>query len=426
MQQKFALNLIFMIFSPVLALFYGLREKSFVLKRWVVIFFITLYGSVFSYSAGNDAYVHQKAVYDNYIRLSFSDFYDRLIDILLFQPQSTTNDDVYIHVLSFFVGSVLQIPELFFVFVSFIYAYFFAGAMIKMFAFLPQPRLSWVFYLFAIAFILWRNLEGINVVRTWTGFWVLFYGALSFYQTGKRKYLFLILIPPLFHVGFYAMVLPAWIVLAFGSRPLVYSALFVLSFGTNIFDRDIVFEQLEKTEVGASKAQGYEVETQSDSSVRYNASRGNTWYRTLQKTGVQFFSINIIAFLFIFSGIFSLKMNYLEAHIFSIGLLSKVLSNGAWFISALTNRSNDIAALFILAALLLYWQRTRMATPTYVFQKTLNIGLKIGSLLLIPYIIYCFAANIYFISFFMIAFPFLPWFYNDINLSIRDFLGLFL
>jgi len=421
MIKKSVYTFYLMLFSPALALMLGLKEKSFQFKRVLLILFITFYGSTIVLSEGQDGLVHLDNVNEHYLDLPFVQFIKELIAILKFAPLYGTNDDVYIHALSYFVGGILGVPQLFFVFVSFIYAYFFSGSILKVAQVLPQTKISFFFYFFSVIFILQKNIEGINTVRTWTGFWILFYAAFSYFETRKTKYLLLLFIPPFVHVAYFIMAIPAWGIALFGSRfKIVYVSIFVSSFFVGL-NQNAVMKGLSQTEVGESKAQGYYVEDEGDSKLaKYENA---TWYRKVQKYGLQKIPIYIIVFTLIFSGVYFKGMNVLETNLFSIGILTMALSNFSVFLYALNARTELIASVFIYAAFLLLLKRGCFDKEKARFYDAYQIIFLIATLFSIPFIIFKIADLIYYISFFMLSLPFIPWLSNEFNFSIRDFLA---
>ena len=424
MISKYIFSFYLMLISPMLALFFGLREKSFAYKRGLLVLAITIFGSIILITEGVDGFVHHQNVYNHYLDLSSNQFFRELIAILTFAPYPETNDDVYIHVLSYFVGSILEVPQLFFVIVSFIYAYFFSGSILKVLQVIPQTKISYFFYIFSTVFVLYKNVEGINTVRTWTGLWILFYAAFCYFETRKLKYLFLMFIPPFVHVAYFIMAVPTWIITLFGSRfKLIYAGVFVMSFFYGI-NKNVAMETLSGSEVGANKSQAYYVEDVENHKVRkYDDS---TWYRQMQKGGVQKYALYLVAFTLIFSGIYFNGMNTLESKLFSIGILTKTLSNFSTFIFALSARSALIGSIFIIAAFLLLLKRgyfnKEKINYFYIYQTLFFIS----AILYVPYLVYKIADLISFISVFMLMFPFIPWIFNDINISIRGFIGQFL
>jgi hypothetical protein len=328
--------------------------------------------------------------------------------------------------LSYLTGAVLGLPQFFFVFVSFIYAYFFSKSLFRLLRFTSGLKYSWLFYGFVLVFILWKNIEGINTVRTWTGLWVLFYGALSYFETKKKKYLLLMALPPFIHIGYFAMAIPAWIVVVLGKRPLIFALIFALSFFSPIINQGIFLSELEKTEVGQSKIRGYYIEEQNTSSEILDQYSGSNWYLKALQLGVHRWGINTIAFTLIIFGVYFGRMTNLESSLFSVGLLTGALSNSTWYIYALSNRSALIAGLFTLASLILLLQRYYFQRPNTLLKGLQYNIISIAFFMMAPFIIYKLADLIQFISFFILAFPFIPWFSDEVNLSIREALGAIL
>lgn len=420
MQKKLLNSVLFMLVSPALALIEGLKSQDIRFKKWLLIIFITIYGSIIILNIENDGYRHWENVYIHYVDLSFSQFSSELYNIILQKHNAETNKDVYIHVLSYLTGGILRMPWSFFVFVSFIYAYFYVNSIFKLLTVTKAKKLNKLLIFLVMAFILWKNIEGINTVRTWTGLWVLFYGAISYFQSRKLKYLLLMAAPPLIHVGYFVMIIPVWIVVIFKSRPLLYSIIFAASFISPVINQTSVLKHLSKTEVGEAEVKGYYREN----GVTYEDFRENNkntaWYLNTQKMGVQDWGINIAAGVLILFGCYFRKMTPLEGGLFSAGILTQALSNSTYFIYALSNRSAIIAAVFILAAIILVLRRGYLENQKLPYRKWQLYGLLLACLVMVPYMIYQIAGLIYFVSVFMLFLPFIPWFVNDINISIRQ------
>lgn len=422
MTQRLLFSFLLMLISPVMSLISGLKSTSQAYKRWLIIIFVTIYGSVILLPDLADGTRHLENVYANYLDLSFDEYVDGLYHIVTFNPKPTTNDDVYIHTLSFFVGSILNSPQLFFVFVAFVYAYFFSGAMLKVFNGINKLKFDWMFYGFLLVFFLWVNIEGINTVRTWTGLWVLFYGAISYFETKKIKYIILILLVPLIHVGYLIMAIPTSLVLLFGARNIIFSVVFALSFILNFFNQSNVVSQMEETELGERKVKEYYIGDEDPAKVS-KANDQFTWYFALYKKGVQNWAINVLAATLIIFGFYFKYMNLVEQKLFSIGILTKALSNSTWFLFALGNRSGILAGIFILAALILLWKRGALNLPNIYFQKLVNLILFITLLMFMPFLLFRVADIINYLSIFILAFPFVAWILPEHNISIREALG---
>lgn len=416
-----------MLLSPLLSVYVAFQSRAPWLKRWSLISFITFYGSVIMLSQSNDGFRHQERVFTDYFGLSFKAFFLETFRIITLQQTAFAQEDLYIHFVSFICGTMLGLPKLFFVFIAFFYAYFFVGSLFKLFAVFPKYRNGILFLGIGIVFLLWKNIEGINTVRTWTGLWVLFYACISYYQSRKSKYLLLMFAPPFIHIGYYAMAVPAWAVLFFGNQKVPYAALFVLSFSFTIINPTVVTRQLERTEVGAAKVDGYYTATYRSGFDTLNAKRlqNKAWYLRFYKAGLQDWGLAVLAGAMLLFGTYFRDMNYLEASLFSVGLLTRALSNSTWFLTALNNRSAIVAGLFILAPILMLWQRGYF-NQNFPWIKTQRLIMSFGLLLLVPFIIYRLADMIYFVSIYIFAAPFVPWIDGSLNMSVREAIGMLL
>jgi|26BtaG_2_1085354.scaffolds.fasta_scaffold00002_234 hypothetical protein len=429
-KKAFFYNFIFMFISPALSLAHGLRGNfGPEFKRRLLIVFITIYGSIITISENQDGNDHLNRVYLHYIDLPFTQFMLEIGDILTFKINPDINQDLYIHLLSYFTGTIVGLPSLFFVFVSFVYAYFFAGSMMKIFYYTQKKyKYSWTFYIFAIVFVLWKSLDGINTVRTWTGMWILFYACLSYYQTKKVKYILLMFVPPLVHFAYFMMAIPAWIVLLLGVRHKLYIVIFALSFVSVLINPQSLNHELEKTEVGANKVQGYSVDQKISSSeiIERRAGRGDPFYGILYSVGLQTWAVSFVALILIVFLVYRNGMTPLESSLFSIGILTQAFSNSTWFLYSLGNRSGIVACLFLLASVVLLLKRDYLQAISIEKHKALKFFLNIAGISLIPFILYEIAFITNFVSVYLVALPFVPWFTSDWNYSINEFLKLFI
>lgn len=415
----------FSFISPILSLLSGLLARtSRSTKQWLLITFITLYGTVITISEASDGTRHWETVYEHYVDLSFGQFAEETYLLATLQVVDDINEDLYIHFLSYFTGGILGMPQLFFVFVSFIYAYFYSKSLFKVLTFSNKDSLGFLFYGFVFGFILWKSIEGINTVRTWTGAWVLFYSCISYHQTKKLKYALLMFAPAQIHIGFFLMALPAWIVLFAGAKKRLYVIIFGVSFLASQFSLSQSFLNFTSfSEQGAKKAEEYYIEKESSSSEILQEVSYGAWYLKLEKLGYFEYLDAAIALLLISLGIYSNFMTKLEESLFSIGLMTKSLANFFWFIYAVNNRGHIVAGLFIIATLLLFWQRRNFLRDFSKIQyRIFRASLWFILLAFTPFFIYKISNILYFLSAYILFFPFVPWFFEDINISIMDFL----
>lgn len=411
-----------MLITPILTLVQVLRSRDRFYVRWMLTIFATIYGSTFNITGIGDGTRHWERVYDYYVDLSFLQFISNTGDILLLRSNVDLKGDLYIHVISYFTGGFLGQPGLFFVFVGFIYGYFFAGSMVKVFDVFPSFKKHFPFFILSIYFIAILNLQSMNTVRTWTGFWILFYAVISYYKSKKLKYLFLLFVPPLIHVGFFVMVLPAWLIVFIGLKKQFAIAIYALSFITSIITPQVVINQLSQLKIGQEKVESYSV---IDKEV-VNPFASGRWYLQYKKSGTLEWLVVAIAIIFILNGSYLKDMNLLENKLFSIGLLSKALSNISWFLYALSNRTDVIASLFILAAIIIYWQRKYLQGGSIKMGLFSRITLNTCALLISPVFFYYLSNFIEYLSIYVFVLPAIAWVDESVRITVREVLGYFL
>lgn len=422
MSQRLFYHIIVLIISPVWSLYLALQTRKRKLMRWVLIFFITAYGSIINFSESADGIRHQQRVEEHFLGMSIDQFLKELLSIIRLEPGVETSDDPYIHILSYVSGGILHWPGLFFTMVAFVYGYFFIGSLFRLFRLFPDYKREFLFFMLAIVFIFHKNIEGINTVRTWTGLWVLFYSVLSYYQTRNKKYFVLAFIPPLIHVGYLVLAVPAWIVLLFGNRPKIYTGIFFLSFFAQLLPVASSLSFLQTSAVGQEKVHAYHVENEEELLAREGQGSG-TWYRQAQQAGIHLWAYSFMAAALILLGFYGRQqLTQVEISLFSVGILTKALSNSTEFLYAVTNRSEVIAVTFVLAPLILMWQRgffNSRANRVIILKSIVFIAV----LGMLPHLIYQFAALIQFVSVYIFAFPIIPWIMDSLNMSIREALG---
>lgn len=395
-------------------------------KKWIITFFCVFFASTFNKNTIGDGIRHWAAVEDYYVGLSFEQFFSDLVDIVTFKTNLDVNEDVYIHVISYLTGSILGFPGLFFTVVGFIYGYFFSSSILKVFDVFPSWRRHTTVFILAVYFILILNIQSMNTVRTWTGFWIMFYGVLQYLDAKKLKYLILAFSAPLFHFGYFIMALPVWLGLLTRIPKIVVVGIYTISFTTNFFSLELVEKQLAQFEVGQEKTDAYAVEEKAGIDDRVKALDGKRWYLTYKKSGiVQWAIVGIVAVLLL-NGDYFRKMNNPESILFTIGLLEKAFSNTTWFLFAVSNRSDVIASHFILASLLLYWQRIHQNGFALKLKPYLNPPWYIACILILL-VYFFYASNILeYTSVFTLISPYMVWFDQSMAITLRGLIGYLL
>jgi len=422
-QRDYAYNIIFAFTIPFVAVNRTIKSKSARYKQQLLTLLIGLYGSTMFITKGNDGYRHLAMVSEIYANMPFKQFFFEIFQVLTFQLTDSGAQDLYKHSLSYLCGSVLEMPFLFFPIVALVYGYFFSGSVLEVLRGVGHLKFKYhkLFWSFVILFVIYKNVEGVNTVRTWTGLWVLVYACLKYYRTKESKYLFLMFIPPFIHFGYFVLALPAYAVLVLGNRNLTYAVIFVLSSFFSFINPATVTENLQETELGEHRSDAYAVEEKTDLNEQYEnqVAQGSNWYRQLQKLGVQGWAVNILCYALIFSGVYLKKMTSYQKRLFSVGIMTLALSNMTWFLSAVTNRSAIVGAVFVLLALVLYWKNN---TKEVQSNRLISYGLSLSLLLFIPFFVYKLSDTLDYISFYNLFAPFAVWIEPDINMSVKDFI----
>src|SRR5690606_28651922 len=144
----------------------------------------------------------------------------------------------------------------------------------------------------------------------------------------------------------------------------------------------------------------------------------------LERINLERYARDILVFTILLTGVYFRRMNYIERSLFSVGIMTVALSNLTVFLFALSNRSALVGTLFILAAFVIYLLRLLKETGKLSFTKKQKLGFYFSLFVFIPFVIYKIAAMIYFISMFVFVTPFIPWLLPEVNISIREFLGI--
>jgi hypothetical protein len=434
--NRVMLILFSMVVLPPLLLWQALKTSSDRYRHWLLTAFVTVYGSTIGIGFtpgmrdGPDGVRHLYSAYTQYVGMTLYEFLEGVWNILTL-TRGPHQQDLYIHTLSYFVSGVLGMPGLFFTFVAFVYGYFFAGSLVIALRGWRSVQLPIITLLLVITFLLIKNIEGVNTVRTWTGLWVLVYACLQYHLTRKWYYLLLMACPPFIHIGWGIMVIPAFIVVVFGSRPVIYSALFFASSLTNFLPTTALEAQFNRTEVGASMLRSYQREEQRDvaAGVEHVVTQDRGGIRiwlAFTRAGVQTWALNLFVLTLVVTGVYLLGMTAFQQKIFSIGLLMITLSNSMWFIYALSNRAWVAGAVFIGLAFIM-WRLSKGNQLRLPYSPLLyKVGTVLSMVLFLPYLLFNLSMFLDFPSVFLLGAPFVVWLEPDVNMTIKEFLRLFL
>ena len=402
------------------------RSTSWNHRRWIIIAFFTVFGSVMLIGGG-DGYRHQLSVDLYYTQVSFAVWLADLWRILTFQITDSGTKDVYQHVVSYFFGGVLGTPQLFFPFIAFVYGYFYAGSVLHVLRHFNLNTANYVILSVVFVFLFVKGLEGFYTVRTWTGMWILVYATLKYHEERRLRYALLMFVPPFIHIGFFLMAIPAWIVLFFGNRVILYTGIVLVSSFTTVLPVQDVTSFIAQTERGEHQVRSYYREEQRGGVEDFQRLREHTnFYNAYRGAGLQRWAPTILVFALLASGAYLRFMTPYQRSIFSVGILTLALSNMTWFLFALHNRTLTIAIVFILAAFLLARLDPETKKHFHGLPPWYQWGLHLSLLLFLPLMMFQVSVVIDRMSVFVFGFPFVVWLFPELNLSVKEALKMLL
>jgi hypothetical protein len=415
-----------MFISPIWALILSIKKLDWHHRKWILILFITVYGSLIQNPIGGDIVKYLPFIRDHYMDLSFNQFIKELYHIIILKPLPTTNDDVYLHLVGFFVGGVLRFPALLPAITSFVFAYFYINALSKILIYERRYNKPLVFSALVILLIIYRGIDTMQTIRNATAIWVLFDGALGYFLTKKRKFILQILISPLIHFSFIALILPTLSVIILrhlNSR--IFVAFYVLSFFISIPSTGII-SQIEQIELGEDKLQSYDYYTDEVPDNNPLDIKDARWYLRYGKGKIFYLGSHALAFTLIISGIYRKRMTKTEDALFTIGLLTATMANFGDFIPVFYSRCMYLAGLFIVATTTMLVIRGELLKPGGFSLELRKLMIYISLLIFVPKYIYTLANLLYYTSVFVLGFPIIGWFAGENNIVIRKFIDLLL
>ena len=410
------------LLSPLLGVFYAIRNLKWQQKKPVLILAITLFGATIILNT-SDGFVLQQMIYDHYVGLTFKQWWFEFIQILKFSPETGTKGDVFSHVFSYVIGHLLGIPGQYFIFVSFIYAWFFVQSISKILRWESNVPRSSLFWGLIVVFVSYRFIDVLQSVRTYTGAWVLFYAVLRYHETAKSRFLILALSAPLFHFVYFIIVLPTLIgILLKRLSPWAFIVVYGLSFFISVNSANLL-RQAEQTDLGQSKVQDY---YRDDPTTYFNPleEKSARWYKRYGNGVVLYQAPHLLISVLIFLGFNTTdKFRGLESPLFKTGLLLASLANLGSFVPVFYNRTIVNAGIYITAVMVLLLARGALLHPSSNTSRKIILWIVFFSFF--PYIVYVIANMIQFTSVFMLMAPVLGLF-EGVNFSIREFIEFFI
>ncbi|WP_020536129.1 EpsG family protein [Lewinella cohaerens] len=427
LKNKIVYQFLLSFISPVLAIYIAIKSVN---EKFIVFsgtFLMGLVGSNFIYLPGTDGYAHLTKGYVFYLDMSFSQFIQDSIKLLLFQPVETSSD-IYKHLLSYLASSIFGVPELLHLFAGLILGYFFTKSVLLVLENKPKQKSSILLLAFITLFLIVRSVSALNSIRMWSAMWVFFYGAYAYIKRGKVKYLWVVVLAAFIHFSYLLYSIPLFMAFVLKRRKLLISTLFVLSFFVNVnYEQAKSIVQL--TGLYEQKAKSTVI---SEKTIDERAAEGaislekTNFYKRLGPVMYSSFSLVLLSFVLLFVYLKKLNNVHLD-FLIAGGLLLFALSNiSASFSPSVSGRGVTIAGTFLTAAAIQLLFLKRELVFTRITNSIINFSFSVFLISSIPNLLFNISYAMNSVSVFFIGLPAISWVMGDQDSSVRDFIAFFI
>jgi hypothetical protein len=346
--------LVLFLISPVLAVIAAMANFRNRNARVTLILFVAAFGYTLIIRPGSDGSRQAMNFAEYWQLMSFDQFQYLLGDIIMLKGGKHLGshaDELYLPVLSYTLAQFTANPAWLFFAAGLVYGYFFIRGISLVYS---DMHRNWniVLLILFLFFISWKNLEGLNSIRNWTGAWCFFNGAYLYLKTRNINYILLVLLAPMFHSAYLVITLPFFAYLVIGDRRYMLMGILIFSY---IFSTtsELIEPYLTSTGLGEAKMQAYISEDEGGEFITEDSRSFHVrWYR--------FLSDWIIQGLFIYSLLF---MGFLRgenhdpfrARLAGFAILMLSMANLSTFAPVLQNRVFVNFGLYALAYLVLHY-----------------------------------------------------------------------
>lgn len=379
-KNQFGQNILLFFVSPILATIPAIRSFGKRYTKAVLILFFGLYGATMIFPPGTDGSRHSASIENHYVGLEFGEFIEETIAIFAFRPEPETNDDFFLHLISYIAAFFSSSTSGLYTIVGLIYGYFFVTGISKVYNEIKgNGQFTFIVITLFILFISWKSFEGINSIRNHTGGWIFFNGAFSYFQTKQRKYLLLVLLAPLVHFGYFILTVPFYVVYFFGNRPLIYLGVFIASlFASPSVDSLKVFS--EQTELGQSKFDAYvkdEAYFQKRTEARLNR---QSFHIAYYMTFIRYFLTFMLFLSIIFAGYITKNdtHSHFLGYLASMAILLLAASNLSSFAESLAKRFYINHGFYALSYLTILYSTISVRYQKPLFYNTAKLATFVG------------------------------------------------
>lgn len=410
--------LVLFLISPVLAVMAAMANFWHKNARITIVLFVAAFGYTLIIRPGADGYWQAMNLAEYYQLMNFEQFMHLISEIVTLKGGKHLGahaDELYVPILSYTLAQFTADASWLFLIAGLVYGYFFIRGISLVYSDM-QRNWNIVLLVLFVFFISWKNLEGINSIRNWTGAWIFFNGAYLYLKTKNLNYILLVLLAPMFHSGYLVITLPFFAYLVIGDRKYTLLAILAASY---LFSTSMGFIEpyLATFELGEAKMRAYTEGDRWDPELMEEQTDDRTfhakYYRTVADVTIQI--------LFIYSLIF---LGYLKddnhdpfrTRLASFSILMLAMANFSGIIPVLANRVFVNFGLFGLAYLTLHYSDLR---PPPGIQRNI-IYVAIPGILLFVFTQYSQVGNFmdFRVLFSPLSYPFL----GDDPVSMKEFI----
>ncbi len=349
--------LVLFLISPVLSVVAAMANFGQKNARLTLVLFVAAFGYTLILRPGADSYSHAVNFVNSYSYMSFAEFQEIMISIITLgggKPYGAGGDELYVPILLYTLSQFTTSSSILFLFAGLVYGYFFIRGISLVYSDM-QRNWNIVLLVLFIFFISWRNLEGLNSIRNWTGAWIFFNGAYLYLKTRNPNYILLVMLAPMFHFGYLLITLPFYAYLVIGDRKYVLVGILLASFMMTA-STGFIEPYLTSTELGETKMQAYAIDEDrsTDFEVVDERSFHARNYRTVSDLIIQ----GLFIYALLFMG-FMRNENHdpLRTRLAGLAILMLSLANLSSFAPVVQNRVFVNFGLFALAYLVLHFSK---------------------------------------------------------------------
>lgn len=373
-------------------------------------------------------------IYIYYTNMSFEDFISQSYSIIIMRTTNSPSDDLFIHILGYFTGSVLGMPRLFIVITAIILGLLFSLSIQELTKLVKTKNIYNKYtIIFFIGLILpYFIFTSINALRSALASWYIVYMLLKYFNSNKDiKYLFLLLFSYFFHFSYilYSIIIILSLILLYKSTITYFAILsmfyisFIFTYSSTNFD--YLFNYMAEIDV-FGKRSGYIIEDENISVLdRTLGSRIDTyWYVRYQNLSY----VLIQLFMFTLIGInrnIRKYMNSIEMKILYCSMTLMIFANTLSFIPQIGNRVTRFSVILTCLSLFLFFVRFNnnvfyKRNSSYINVKKVRIIYSsILFVLLLPIVLTRLSQLVDMISIYYIIFPFLELISPESNIALK-------